>query len=384
MQLPLLNIKPAVFQWARTRSSYSVEKIAQKLGKSTDIVQRWEDTGEDIPFPDLEKLARLYRIQVTVFFLADAPSPIKKPKDRRNFQSADDGLTPETMLAIRRTNRYLQIARELSGDQRLKKEYSWLKEMNVKQSGSMAIEQFANITRGLFSKGFGENRQPKTTGRDFKFWRKAFEEILHIYVFQFPMPGDELDGFSYTEEGIPFGVVINKSTSENRKTFTLFHELGHILYRESGLCITSGNYMAGHMDIERKCNQFAAEFLMPSDKVKPVGSYADLSGVAKKLRVSREAYLWRLKYSYMIEQRDFEEYLERTRQDYKKYLEQQEQDKKTANELGESQEIAIPSRNISKSQRGSTFFDLVSDAYCGGKISASEAADILQIKPTKL
>ena len=384
MRLPVLDIEPSVFQWARAQNGYSLEQLAQKLNKSTATIQQWENTGEKVPFADLEKLATLYKMQVTVFFLSDTPPPIKKPKDKRNFRASYGGLTPKTMLAIRRTHRYLQIARELNSRRKLEKEYTWLDEVKIKQSSNATTKRLLDMTSRLFIEGFSRKKVFRLTGRDFKFWRNAFEEILHIYVFQFLMPKNELDGFSYTEEGIPFGIVINKDTSEHRKTFTLFHELGHILYRESGLCVIKNDYMISHTDIERQCNRFAAEFLMPSNKVESVQSYGDLGDAAEKLKVSKDAYLWRLKHLEMIDQEDLEKYLMRVHQDYKEYLERKEQEKKTAKEQGKDQGFAIPSRNISKSQRGQRFFNLVSDAYYSGKMSASEAADLLQIRPTKL
>ena len=45
------------------------------------------------------------------------------------------------------------------------------------------------------------------------------------------------------------------------KIFSLFHELAHLLLRRNG--ITRGVKIGGER-IERFCNQFAAEFLVPS------------------------------------------------------------------------------------------------------------------------
>ena len=49
----------------------------------------------------------------------------------------------------------------------------------------------------------------KLIGKDFGFWRDKIGEALGVYVFRFSLPEDELDGFSYIEDGIPYGITVN-------------------------------------------------------------------------------------------------------------------------------------------------------------------------------
>lgn len=69
---------------------------------------------------------------------------------------------------------------------------------------------------------------------------------------------EKFDGVSFhTDKGYPV-IIINKNFSNDRKRFTLAHELGHLLmHNENEFPISS------YRDKEKEANLFASEFLMP-------------------------------------------------------------------------------------------------------------------------
>lgn len=90
---------------------------------------------------------------------------------------------------------------------------------------------------------------------------------------------DKFDGISFfTDKGFAV-IVINKSFSNDRKRFTISHELGHILlHNESNFPIS------GYRDEktkEKEANEFASEFLMPANEIKNALRGITLSEVAK-------------------------------------------------------------------------------------------------------
>ncbi|MBI9052338.1 MAG: ImmA/IrrE family metallo-endopeptidase [Bacteroidales bacterium] len=86
------------------------------------------------------------------------------------------------------------------------------------------------------------------------------------------------DGASFiTDKGFPV-IVINKAFSNDRKRFTLAHELGHLIMH-----ITGHFPIPDDRRLEDEANNFASEFLMPEDAIKPA------------LRGLRLAYLSELK-----------------------------------------------------------------------------------------
>lgn len=72
----------------------------------------------------------------------------------------------------------------------------------------------------------------------------------------------KFDGVSFiSDKGYPV-IIINKNYSNDRKRFTLAHELGHILIHNNN------NPISSYRDKEKEANQFASEFLMPESAIK--------------------------------------------------------------------------------------------------------------------
>jgi Zn-dependent peptidase ImmA (M78 family)/DNA-binding XRE family transcriptional regulator len=74
---------------------------------------------------------------------------------------------------------------------------------------------------------------------------------------------DKFDGLSFiSDKGFPI-IIINKNASNDRKRFTLAHELCHLcVHNENNFPISS------YRDKETEANQFASEFLMPESEIK--------------------------------------------------------------------------------------------------------------------
>ena len=94
---------------------------------------------------------------------------------------------------------------------------------------------------------------------------------------------EDLDAAGYL---LPIGelrgtILVNKQDKEERKRFTIAHELGHWLL---GLALkeTTGRFSqpknAPYSEIERWCDQFATNLLMPEPMIR-----ASLAGVTQSL-----------------------------------------------------------------------------------------------------
>ncbi len=86
------------------------------------------------------------------------------------------------------------------------------------------------------------------------------------------------DGVSFITDNGYKVIVVNKSMSNDRKRFTLAHELGHLIMHSSEEFL-----FPDHRDKEDEANRFASEFLMPS------------TVIANSLRNLRLSYLLDLK-----------------------------------------------------------------------------------------
>ena len=367
MDSKTIDVNQTVLKWARAESGLSISEVAKKINRETTKVDTWEKDGKDLTLYELKCLAREYKRQVAVFFLPEAPELAKTPKDRRSLSVYSKKLDSETMLAIRRTSRYLNIVRELESNTQIQSQYTWLDEFAKEPP-----DNICNFFRSLLAISVTDQKAFRDSAETLRTWRRQVETRLGIYTFRFPMPEGGIDGFSYVEEGRPYAIVLNSRTAKNRQVFTLFHELAHIIEGSSGLCIVSG----GGFNLnnpEVRCNKFAAEFLMPKSAMEQPASFKELKELAGKLNVSAEAYLIRLLDLKFLDSVGFSDYLDELKTRTTKVKKRRKK-----------KEIPISPIIMSKSRRGEKFFNFVVDAYESGGMSASEAADILKVRPTRI
>jgi Zn-dependent peptidase ImmA (M78 family) len=121
-------------------------------------------------------------------------------------------------------------------------------------------------------------------------------ESKGVVVIEFDDVIDKFDGVSFmSDKGTPV-IVINKNFSNDRKRFTIAHELGHILMH-----ITGDFPIPIHRDEKRKeieSNRFASEFLMPEEGIKNslIGlSLYDLAPLKKYWHTSKQSIIRRAK-----------------------------------------------------------------------------------------
>jgi Zn-dependent peptidase ImmA (M78 family) len=135
-----------------------------------------------------------------------------------------------------------------------------------------------------------------------KAWRSALE-ARGILVLQFTdVPIREARGFSFSEQPLPV-IAVNSKDLAVARIFTMFHELVHLLLRQSGVCdYVGGSRISDAVLLERHCNAVAAEILVPSDALavadRGVLEFDDvhrrIAEIARRFKVSKEATVLRL------------------------------------------------------------------------------------------
>ena len=364
-----MTVNPKMLVWAREERGMSLENAAEKLGVEAAQLEKWENDGQGMAFNVLESIAKEYKRQTAVFFLPAVPPKAKRPKDCRNLAGARGVFSVETLLAIRRADRYLQVARELDNASYWKEQYAWAKDFSGKPSN---VNEEAARMRGLLISDSDRIVQPGKSDEAFRYWRNKIEEKLGIFVFQFSTPEDEvdgIDGFSYAFDTLPYGIVINSKNHSVRKIFTLFHELGHILRHEPGACQTGYSDEEGQLKIELECHNFAGKLLAPASKLRVTDSVDEIFDYARTFNISGEAYLRRLHEEKKIPSNLFFDLLGPVRE--------------KSNSLGRKKKkknSPIAGVILSKSTRGRKFFNLVATAATANRMSFSAASDLLGLK----
>lgn len=357
-----LNINPLVLRWAREESGCSILEAVNRLEVQETTYLEWEKTGNNISFGILRHLARIYKCQIAVFFLPNTPPKTKRPTDYRNRRLLGAKLSSKTLLSIRRVDKFRDFLLELNGDDYYRDRYNWLSKYDSGLSNfPLSHKDTTSWLRDIFNYSLDDQVNDGSLEASYTNWRNVFEDDLGIYTFQFGLPPSEIQGFCYSEN-FPFCIAVNSKYAVSSRIFTLFHELGHILKKQSGLCIPDDVDDAEAIEFE--CNSFAGRVLLPDYIMTSTLDKEEIYKRARKLKVSSEVYLRRLRSLDLVSNDEFFRILEEIRRSIK-----------PSKGFG----ISTPLQK-SLNSRGQALFNSVLDAVNKNIISYSRASDILELK----
>lgn len=115
------------------------------------------------------------------------------------------------------------------------------------QESALTPEEIADYARRFFNLGGNPVKDIYT-----------MMETAGIIVVEKSFMCDDFDAVSFLTDGGSYVIVINKNYSNDRKRFTLAHELGHIVMHLGAL-----DCRRGDKEKEDEANRFAQEFLLP-------------------------------------------------------------------------------------------------------------------------
>src|SRR5688572_18037844 len=105
-----------VLRWARERAGFTIDDVAEQTGRSADELEAWEAGLQYPTFGQLERLGKLYKRPIAVFFFPEPPSEPDLRSEFRTLPASElEGLAPDTRFAIREARAYQQSLRELTG-----------------------------------------------------------------------------------------------------------------------------------------------------------------------------------------------------------------------------------------------------------------------------
>jgi Zn-dependent peptidase ImmA (M78 family)/DNA-binding XRE family transcriptional regulator len=257
------TINPAVLTWARKTAGFDLTAAAAKIDVDEEKLAAWE-TGDDQPsIPQLRKLAEAYKRPLAVLYLPEPPT--NSFQAMHDFRRLPDlgmrTFSPELTLEIRLAQQRRELALELfeDGDETPAPFKVETTIATNPETAAAALRDALGVDHDLQSRW----RDPRVA---FLAWRGKIEE-LGVLVFQASrISSDEASGFAYWSDVLPF-MVINRKDAYARRTFSMFHELAHLMLRQSGVSDLDieGPRPANDEKIEVFCNQVAAAALMPRD-----------------------------------------------------------------------------------------------------------------------
>lgn len=370
------GINPDILKWARERSGYTVEAIAAFVKKDASIINDWE-SGERAPtYVQLEKLADKYKRPIAIFFF---PEPPKEPNIAENLalRSSDDTpLEPRIHILLRQA-----YARQLS-----------LMELNLGTNPSerkifrdlqahpadLATE-LAEQTRTYLNISVDMQAGWKTAAEALENWRDHIEEA-GVFVFKEAFQDDSVDGFCLVHEEFPV-IYLNNSRPPVRQIFSLFHELAHLLLGENG--ITRSDIFHRHIfrsgttqEIEDFCDQFAGEFLVPSNDFEAHLNFANyddktIEELANYYKVSRPVILLKLIDQDIFTRESYWQKVNQWTEEYERHLEKK---------AGGTTSSGGSYYNTRAVYLGYRFMELAFGKYQQGHCSIEQLAEHLNVK----
>jgi Zn-dependent peptidase ImmA (M78 family) len=368
-----MPINPDVLRWAREIAGYSLEEISKK--PSFSKFSQWEEGKSAPSYPQLEKIAETLHRPVALFFFPERPQEETIEKSLRAISEDDITSLKPTIRQLFRKAKAFQISlRELQTGEATNQSQriAWLN-----SAGSGSIPQIAKKVRDTLGVSLTEQHAWKNSDVALKNWRSVL--AAHgIYVFKEAFRNDRVAGFCIYDDLYPI-IFINNSLEDNRQIFTLFHELAHILFKQSYLDIFDTNFWNLEFNdpshIEVKCNAFAAEFLVPeqefiSDAKGVAISDATFRILADKYHVSREVILRRFLTHKYVDKAFYQTKVHEWYQGYATHKQKQKETKKKSGNYYNSKMAYL----------GDAYLGLVLQNYNQGKIDIEEASSHLDIK----
>lgn len=248
-------VTPSVLRWAIEESGYDPEHIAHAVGVRLPVLEQWASGDRKPNLTHARKLASKLHRPFAALLLPAPPKSRPLPVEFRHPIEDQRQLNPSERRHLRRAARLQEVL-------------SWLaRELEIEKprtpSATVADDPVlvASVTRDVLRISTTDQKGWATPSVAFKEWRAALERTGHL-IFLFSLGKDSCRGFSIWDDFAPV-VAVNTAWNESARIFTLFHEMAHLITRTSSACLESVRTTSKTDPVERWCERFAANVLMP-------------------------------------------------------------------------------------------------------------------------
>lgn len=349
---PEIKLNFNVLKALRETSGYTIEEVAKKLNVNVEKVIATEKGISSFSLTQIKKLANIYHRSLAAFFTDTLPAMPDVPDYRINREKR---LTPEVYASERRA---YYLSKKLS-------EITGIKSQIPIFNDALKPEELAYQFRKYLGVDLLKSTGPSEL---LAYYKQILEEKLLILIIELPLKADDVRGFSiFSNVSV---IVLNENDAFPVKLFSLFHEVCHLLKRISGIC--SMEIEQGGENIERECNSFSAEFLVPLDDLetecKKFSSFNKdvITELYKIYGVSKQVLMLRLLRTGFIDKKTYEKFKKE----------------------GEEKIIEIKEKTFGRKNWEKTFQNRIGNlaireirnSYQAGKISYSEVFDIFNMK----
>ncbi|MFZ5979922.1 MAG: ImmA/IrrE family metallo-endopeptidase [Candidatus Zixiibacteriota bacterium] len=367
-----------ILKWARISLGLSVSEVAKRMKKRKSEIEDWE-SGISFPtYSQLEKLAyEVYKRPIALFFFPEIP---EEDTPKTEFRTLPDTLIedlPVEIIKVYRKAKVYQLYLAELYDNSKPVSTNLIDKYSIRNRNDVfSIASDIRINLGI---SIEEQYAWDNFDTAFKKWRIALEE-KGIFVFKDAFKNDDFSGFCVYDKKYPI-IFINNSMPYSRQIFTLFHELGHLLYHMGGVDFRDNRHIdftsRKYSIYEVTCNKFANEFLVPTDVFKKQDltvSENNISFLAGQFSVSRDVILRNLLDLGLIDSNKYDKMVSTWAHEYEQKKINKEQKKKKGGHYYYTQITYL----------GSTYINLAFSKYYQNKITPENLSSYLNIKESKI
>lgn len=266
------NINFTLLETARLLRQKTQREVVEAIGISQAFLSKAEHGLQELPVDIMDKLYDYYDLPETFFLRSEGVSPLGHLYYRKK-------------LTI--TNKVIDsfVAK--------------VKIFKVIIDDLMSAVELPKYTLGNYVPN--ENLSAKEIARKIRYELKVYNgavpnlstllENNGIIIIRFDFGTDKIDGLTTITDSDRKVMFINNQMPNDRIRFSMAHELGHLVMH-------LGNPPCSSDDAERQADEFASEFLMPEEEIRPMllnVNIQTLGMLKRKWRVSMHALVRRAK-----------------------------------------------------------------------------------------
>ncbi len=364
-----ITIKPNILITMRKNRHIPVSILAEKLKISKEEYLSYESEPREVTIEEASKIAKIYKRNWSLFLLESPPEKPNFGQDHRTKDNKEAGIGYLTYDALEEANYLLDFVTSIAEDKTNK-----IPKFDTTDKPKDMAKKFRDILKISLE---DLDKLPSTADAT-KFWIKKLGTIgINISTHKLG-DDDGIRAFSIFRD-FKAAIVLNSEETDNGKLFSLMHEVGHILIRNTGVCDL-------HRDsIESFCNEFASQVLIPSEtfdlllerhKVNAENAAITSQTLARSLGVSRLAVLTRMLTTKIIGTTLYDTL---SSEEYRKFYIQKQQKRKRQKDS--SVKPIINPYVVRKARLGNLFLGDILQAYHQSKITPFEASNYLGFKP---
>jgi Zn-dependent peptidase ImmA (M78 family) len=386
-------INPVILKWARETAGLDVETAAKKIGIKNSKNQtaeekliELEDGSKAITRSLLYKMSKHYRRPLIIFYLDNPPKQENFGGDFRSLPSYHSNKDDVMLNALIRDIKARQYLVHSILEEEGRSEIPSLNSLNIHDNVLKVVDSIKEQTKIDIT----EYRNKNDITNAFKYLRDKIEDI-GIFVLLLGNLGshhtnislETFRGLAYTDPIAPF-IAINDQDIKTAWSFTLIHELVHLLLGKSGISnINEFTIESEELKIEKFCNDITSEILLPSNEIKdlPVDINWNIeelknfiASFAKERHISNSMVAYTLYRNNKINKDIWNKLSTHFKEEWEK-------NKEKNKEKNQKKEGGPDYYLVKKYKIGSALINLTKSALFEGVISVSKAAKVLGVNP---